>query len=98
MQRRHMEEEMAALSHQHSKRLDELIEQHTAELKKLEELKDEEIKVKIKIRYKSACSTKLMYIENTLNARNYCLNVHICTVTNQTMRSNHKKKKTQTTY
>lgn len=45
MQRRHMEEEMAALSLQHSKRLEELIEQHSAELKKLEVLKDEEMKV-----------------------------------------------------
>lgn len=45
MQRRHMEEEMAALSLQHSKRLEELIEQHSAELKNLEVLKDEEMKV-----------------------------------------------------
>ncbi|KAJ7390367.1 hypothetical protein OS493_025618 [Desmophyllum pertusum] len=44
MQRRHMEEEMAALSLQHSKRLEELIEQHKEELRKLEGLKDEEIK------------------------------------------------------
>ena len=45
MQRRHMEEELASLSLQHSKRLEELIEQHSGELKKLELLKDEEIKV-----------------------------------------------------
>lgn len=40
-----MEEEMAALSLQHHKRLEELIEQHKEELKKLEGLKDEEMKV-----------------------------------------------------
>ena len=45
MQRRHVEEELAALSLQHSKRLEELIEQHSGELKKLDALKDEEIKV-----------------------------------------------------
>lgn len=45
MQRRHMEEEMAALSLQHSKRLEEMIEQHKEELRKLEGIKDEEIKV-----------------------------------------------------
>ena len=44
-QRRHMEEEMAALSLQHSKRLEEMIEQHKDELRKLEGIKDEEIKV-----------------------------------------------------
>ena len=36
---------MAALSLQHNKRLEELIEQHKEELKKLEGLKDEEMKV-----------------------------------------------------
>lgn len=36
---------MAALSLQHNKRLEELIEQHNAELRKLEGLKNEEIKV-----------------------------------------------------
>lgn len=45
LQQRHKEEELAALSLQHSKRLEELIEQHNAELRKLEALKDEEIKV-----------------------------------------------------
>jgi len=44
-QRQHMEEEMAALSLQHSKRLEEMIEQHKEELRKLEEIKDEEQKV-----------------------------------------------------
>lgn len=36
---------MAALSLQHNKRLEELIEQYNAELRKLEGLKNEEIKV-----------------------------------------------------
>ena len=45
LQRQYKEEELAALSLQHSKRLEELIEQHNAELRKLEALKDEEIKV-----------------------------------------------------
>lgn len=45
LQQQHKEEELAALSLQHSKRLEELIEQHNAELRKLEALKDEEIKV-----------------------------------------------------
>ena len=45
IQRRHMEEEMAALSLQHSKRLEEMIEQHKEELRKLEGIKDEERKV-----------------------------------------------------
>lgn len=45
IQRRHMEEEMAALSLQHSKRLEEMIEQHKEELRKLEGMKDEERKV-----------------------------------------------------
>lgn len=49
LQQQHKEEELAALSLQHSKRLEELIEQHNAELRKLEALKDEEIKV---VRYK----------------------------------------------
>lgn len=40
-----MEEEISALSLQHNKRLEELIEKHKEELKKLEGLKDEEIKV-----------------------------------------------------
>ena len=40
-----MEEEMAALSKQHSKRLEEMIEQHKEELRKLEGIKDEELKV-----------------------------------------------------
>ena len=44
-QRRLMEEEMAALSMQHSKRLEEMIEQHKEELRKLEGIKDEELKV-----------------------------------------------------
>ena len=48
-QRRHMEEEMAALSLQHSKRLEELIEQHKEELRKLEGIKDEEMKVLLAI-------------------------------------------------
>lgn len=43
-QRKHMEEEMSALSLQHNKRLEELIEKHKEELKKLEGLKDEEMK------------------------------------------------------
>lgn len=45
LQQQYKEEELAALSLQHSKRLEELIEQHNAELRKLEALKDEEIKV-----------------------------------------------------
>lgn len=45
LQRKRMEEEISALSLQHSKRLEELIEKHKEELKKLEGLKDEEIKV-----------------------------------------------------
>lgn len=45
MQRRHKEEEMAALSMQHTKRLEEMIEQHKEELRKLEGIKDEELKV-----------------------------------------------------
>lgn len=45
LQWQYKEEELAALSLQHSKRLEELIEQHNAELRKLEALKDEEIKV-----------------------------------------------------
>ena len=45
LQRQYKEEELAALSLQHSKRLEELIEQHNVELRKLEALKDEEIKV-----------------------------------------------------
>ena len=45
IQRRHMEEEMAALSLQHSKRLEEMIEQHKEELRKLEGIKDGERKV-----------------------------------------------------
>ena len=36
---------MAALSMQHSKRLEEMIEQHKEELRKLEGIKDEELKV-----------------------------------------------------
>ena len=36
---------MAALSKQHSKRLEEMIEQHKEELRKLEGIKDEELKV-----------------------------------------------------
>lgn len=45
LQRKRMEEEISALSLQHNKRLEELIEKHKEELKKLEGLKDEEIKV-----------------------------------------------------
>lgn len=45
LQRKCMEEEISALSLQHNKRLEELIEKHKEELKKLEGLKDEEIKV-----------------------------------------------------
>lgn len=41
---------MAALSMQHSKRLEEMIEQHKEELRKLEGIKDEELKVLL--RYK----------------------------------------------
>lgn len=44
LQRKRMEEEISALSLQHNKRLEELIEKHKEELKKLEGLKDEEIK------------------------------------------------------
>ena len=36
---------MAALSKQHSKRLEEMIEQHKEELRKFEGIKDEELKV-----------------------------------------------------
>ena len=36
---------MAALCLQHSKRLEEMIEQHKEELRKLEGIKDEELKV-----------------------------------------------------
>lgn len=45
LQRKCTEEEISALSLQHNKRLEELIEKHKEELKKLEGLKDEEIKV-----------------------------------------------------
>lgn len=45
LQRKRMEEEISALSLQHNKRLEDLIEKHKEELKKLEGLKDEEIKV-----------------------------------------------------
>ena len=55
LQRQYKEEELAALSLQHSKRLEELIEQHNAELRKLEALKDEEIKV---VLYKKKNSKK----------------------------------------
>ncbi|XP_027039742.1 protein FAM184A-like [Pocillopora damicornis] len=44
LQRKRMEEEISALSLQHNKRLEELIEKHKEELKKLEGLKDEEMK------------------------------------------------------
>ena len=56
LQRQYKEEELAALSLQHSKRLEELIEQHNAELRKLEALKDEEIKV---VLYKKNSKKKL---------------------------------------
>ena len=42
---RHMEEQLAALTVQHNKHLEELIEHHSDEIKKLEALKDEEMKV-----------------------------------------------------
>ncbi|XP_029195502.2 protein FAM184A-like [Acropora millepora] len=44
MKQRHMEEQMAALTEQHNKHLEELIEHHSDEIKKLEALKDEEMK------------------------------------------------------
>ena len=52
-QRRHVEEEMAALSMQHSKRLEEMIEQHKEELRKLEEMKDKELKVALRYERKT---------------------------------------------
>ena len=47
MKQRHMEEQMAALTEQHNKHLEELIEHHSDEIKKLEALKDEEMKVTV---------------------------------------------------
>ena len=41
----HMEEQMADLTLQHNKHLEELIEHHSNELKKLEAFKDKEMKV-----------------------------------------------------
>ena len=38
---------MAALTEQHNKHLEELIEHHSDEIKKLEALKDEEMKVTV---------------------------------------------------
>lgn len=64
MQRRHMKEELASLSLQHSKRLEELIEQHSAELKKLELLKDEEIKVSLRFYRK-----KLLHVNSSVSSR-----------------------------
>ena len=42
-----MEEQMAALTEQRNKHLEELIEHHSNEMKKLEALKDEEMKVTV---------------------------------------------------
>ena len=47
MKQRHMEEQMATLTEQHNKHLEELIEHHSDEIKKLEALKDEEMKVSV---------------------------------------------------
>ena len=47
MKQRHMEEQMVALTEQHNKHLEELIEHHSDEIKKLEALKDEEMKVTV---------------------------------------------------
>lgn len=65
-QRQHMEEEMAALSLQHSKRLEEMIEQHKEELRKLEGIKDEEIKVLFEIWEKSHHFWKIWYFTCTI--------------------------------
>lgn len=71
MKQRHMEEQMAALTEQHNKHLEELIEHHSDEIKKLEALKDEEMKnreEKLKMDHREEMTSQLQANKLTIDA------------------------------